>query len=195
MTTPQDVGPELRRRLHERIAPQANREADELKAALGAADDLLLPLLKFHLWAEQLLERLISANLKRPDRILHEGRLSFAQKLMLVHAFDVVDDAGVGALRVVNSLRNDFAHTKDRILGVSDVDRIGQPLANDYRAIKREHGGDLKALLIFTLARVAMPFIRAVLVPEVEAHHRAELARAGAKRPPEDDERGEGGAR
>src|SRR5438128_2518250 len=100
---------DLRRRLFERIAPQAAREAEELKAALSATDDVSLPLLRFHLLAEQLLERIISNHLRRPDRLLETGRFTFAQKLQLVHAFDVVDDASVGALRLVNSLRNECA--------------------------------------------------------------------------------------
>ena len=94
---------ELQRRLHERILSLAAREAEDLKAALGAVDDISLPLLRFHLLAEQMLERIISGVLKRPDRILDEGRLTFAQKLSLVHAFDVVDDAAISALRRVNA--------------------------------------------------------------------------------------------
>ncbi|PYR73786.1 MAG: hypothetical protein DMF87_24740 [Acidobacteria bacterium] len=166
---------ELQRRLHERILPLAAREAEDLKAALGAVDDISLPLLRFHLLAEQMLERIISGVLKRPDRILDEGRLTFAQKLSLVHAFDVVDDAAISALRRVNALRNECAHVKGKQISESDIDRIGQPLGKDYQDIKRANSRHLKQLLIFTLARVAQPFIAAVLTPDAKAHLITEL--------------------
>ena len=168
---------EMRRLLLERIAPQAAREAEELRSALGAVDDASLPLLRFHLSAEQMLERIIAGRLTRADRLLESGRLSFAQKLMLVHAFDVVEDASVTAMQRVNSLRNECAHVKGKQLAESDVDRIGQPFGKEYADLKRVHGHHFKVLLIFTLARVAQPFIAALLAPEAEAHLMKELER------------------
>lgn len=161
---------DLRRRLLERIAPRLAREAQELSAALGATNDVALPLLKFHLLAEQMLERIISEQLRRPDRLLEMGRLTFAQKLLLVHSFDVVEDASVHALRQVNSLRNECAHVKSKQIAEDDIDRIGQSLGKDYREIKRLDSDDLRVLLIFTLARVAQPFIGALLYSDMELH-------------------------
>ena len=171
----------MRRLLFERIAPQAAREAEELRAALDAGDDASLPLLRFHLLAEQMLERIIAGRLKRADRLLESGRLSFAQKLMLVHAFDVVEDASVIAMQRVNSLRNECVHVKGKQLADSDIDPIGQPLGKEYQELKRVHGHPFKVLLIFTLARVAQPFIAALLAPEAEAHLMTELDRLRAE--------------
>ena len=81
----------------------------------------------------------------------------------------------------VNSLRNECAHLKGKQLAESDIDRIGRPLGKEYTALKRAHGHHFEALLIFTLARVAQPFIAALLAPEAQAHLMAELARVAAR--------------
>ena len=166
---------ELRRRIIERIRPQVLREANELGTALNATDDVLLPLLKFHLLAEQMLERVISDTVRRPDRLLEAARLTFAQKLLLVHALDVVDDAAIHALKMVNSLLNECAHVKDRQITQTDIDRIGQALGKEYRDLKRRHADDLRALLAFTLAEIAQSFMVALLSVEAEAHVAAEM--------------------
>lgn len=166
---------EMERLILERIEPQVKREAEALKAALQASDDVSLPLLQFHLLAEQMLERIIAGRLKRAEQLLESGRLSFSQKLMLVQAFDVVEDGCISAMQRVNSLRNAFAHVPGRQLEAADIDRIGQDLGDAYQEIKRVRGDNLKIQLTFTLARVAQPFIKAVLVPEAIAHLAAEL--------------------
>ena len=78
-------------------------------------------------------------------------------------------------------MRNECAHVKGRQVTENDVDRIGQSLGREYQEIKRVHSDDLKVLLIFTLARVAQPFISALLIPEAEAHLAAELAEGEAQ--------------
>lgn len=144
------------------MSPAIARSAREAAAALATKDDLLLPLLKFHLLSERVLEQLILAELKRGDRLISSGRLSFSQKLALVHAFDVVDDAGVQALRHINALRNRLAHVQGTEISVADVDRIGSPLGAQYRDIKREHGREVRELFTYTAGKVYELFITAV---------------------------------
>jgi hypothetical protein len=173
----------LKHLLLERLAPQVAAEAEALKAALSATDDESLPLQRFHLLAEQMLERIIAGHLKRADRLLGQGRLSFAQKLHLVHSFDLIEDASVTAMQRVNTLRNDCAHVHGKQLAISDIDRIGQPLGKDYSEMKRTQGHSFRGLLAFTLARVAQPFIATLLAPDAEAHLRAELNARGREQP------------
>ena len=162
----QDVNA-VAQRVAERATALAEREAADLAEALGATNDLALPLLKFHLQAEHLLERILEEHFPRPDRVMEHARLTFAQKLALVHGFDVVAEAGVQALRQVNALRNRCSHVRSTAISADDVHRIGRCLGPEYRSIRRAHEGDLQRLLIFTLAAVAKPLIAAVLLPEI----------------------------
>jgi hypothetical protein len=142
------------------------RETKELADSLAATKDLMLPLLKFHLLAERALDRLILARLTRGDRLLTGARLTFAQKLALVNAFDTIPDAAVQALRQVNRVRNQCSHVRAKAIAVDDIDRIGQPLGPEYREIKREHGHDLRQLLVHTLVVVYAPYLVANLRAE-----------------------------
>jgi hypothetical protein len=143
------------------------REISVLADALNTTTDIVLPLLKFHLFAEHILERIICERLPRADRFLDQ-RVNFAQKLALVSSFDTIKDASVQAMRQVNALRNECSHVRCKQISQEDVDRIGQSLGSDYRKIKHRHGHDLRLLLIFTLAKIAVSFITVLITPEVQ---------------------------
>ena len=115
-------------------------EFKEFKNALESWDDLNI--LKFHLLFENILERIIVKVLKRGDRLIEKGNLSFAQKLMLVHSFDIISDSYIQSLRQLNSLRNKLSHDKTAIITQNDFDLVGHPLGRAYTNIKRKYKND-----------------------------------------------------
>lgn len=116
------------------------REFKEFKKALNSEDDLNI--LKFHLVFENMLERIIVSVLKRGDRLIDKGNLSFAQKLMIVHSFDIISDSYIQALRQLNSLRNKLSHVKETVITLENVDLIGHPLGKAYTNIQRKYKND-----------------------------------------------------
>lgn len=115
-------------------------EFEEFKKALESRDDLNI--LKFHLLFENILERIIVGVLKRGDRLIDKGNLSFSQKLLLVHSFDIISDSYIQALRHLNSLRNELSHDKGTIIKLDNFDLVGRPLGKAYTNIKRKYKND-----------------------------------------------------
>jgi hypothetical protein len=135
--------PDAKTLLAERVGVLAGREAEAMTKELLAPGDLMVMVLRFHLFTESLLERLIAQRLPRPDRILERGRLSYNQKLLLVSAFDLVSDGVVHSLRHLNALRNKCAHRRGRTIGSEDIIQMGQPLGHEFpeALAKREDSG------------------------------------------------------
>lgn len=115
-------------------------EFREFKKALESRDDLNI--LKFHLLFENILERIIVRFLKRGDRLIDKGNLTFAQKLTLVHSFDIISEPYIQALRHLNSLRNDLSHDKETNVTLEKFDLVGRPLGMAYTKIKRKYKDD-----------------------------------------------------
>jgi hypothetical protein len=112
-------------------------EFEEFMKALQSRDDVNI--LKFHLLFENILERIIVSELKRGDRLIDKGNLSFSQKLMLVHSFDIISDSYIQALKHLNSLRNELSHDKGTIITLDNFDLVGNPLGKAYTNIKRKY--------------------------------------------------------
>ena len=121
----------------------AEVEREEAVALLCKIDDPVLMVLRMHLYTEYLLERLIACKLKRGDRLLDHGSLSYHQKLQVVASFDYVLDAYITALGHLNKLRNQFSHELHRSISFADVDKIGRPLGGRYTKLKRESRDDI----------------------------------------------------
>lgn len=107
---------------------------------MESRDDLNI--LKFHLLFENVLERFIVKVLKRGDRLIEKGNLSFAQKLMLVHSFDIISESYIQSLRHLNTLRNELSHDKGAIITKDKFDLVGRPLGKAYTNIKRKYKND-----------------------------------------------------
>jgi hypothetical protein len=97
-----EEGADRKALLAERAGVLAGQEAESMTKELLAPEDLMVMVLRFHLFSESLLERLIAQRLPRPDRLLDRGRLTFNQKLLLVSALDLVADGVVQSLRHLN---------------------------------------------------------------------------------------------
>jgi len=116
------------------------REFEDFKKAMASKDHEKL--LQFHLVFENILERIIVKVLKRGDRLIDKGNLSFSQKLILVHSFDIISDPYIQALRHLNSLRNKISHDKEAIVTLDNFDLVGRPLGKAYINIKRKYKND-----------------------------------------------------
>jgi hypothetical protein len=114
--------------LDPRVTEYMLRQIRDLEESVRGRDDLLIVVLRFHLVAENLLERFMEAKLPRGNVLADEARLSFAQKLAVVDAFGVLEENLVAAIHQLNVLRNKCAHKKGMQVSLRDLDLIGEPL-------------------------------------------------------------------
>jgi hypothetical protein len=143
----------------------AGIEADNLVQTLTKQDDLVPIVLRFHLLTEHQLERIIVASVRRGDRLLENLRLTYRQKLEIVHALDVLPDYVIGALRKLNELRDALSHRRDASVGPQELDSLGRPLGRPFRQITRQQA-DLKMRTIMTFAELDKPLISMALKAE-----------------------------
>ncbi|HEX6590058.1 MAG TPA: hypothetical protein VF039_13720 [Longimicrobiales bacterium] len=139
--------------------------------------DPVLSLLRLHLLTEYYLERLLANVLPRADRLTEKGRLSYAQKVSLVHALDVIDDRTIASLRGLNAVRNACAHEMDRAITLADIDRFGRPLGADYTAIRRQYHDDLEDLLRLTAGTACKELVLTILQKERQAATKIEQSK------------------
>jgi hypothetical protein len=82
------------------------------------------------LLTEYYLERIIHIYLKRGDRAIKDGRLSYQQKLVLVDSLDILDDIFIQCLKGLNKIRNSCAHEINKKITMADVELIARPLGH-----------------------------------------------------------------
>jgi hypothetical protein len=114
------------------------KEFEKFKQAIGSENDPTMLVLRAHLFSENLLERLITFNLPRGDKVIESGNLSYHQKLVLIEALDRLPDSIISTLRNLNKLRNQCAHELDKKITDGDITRIGSPLGKEFTRFKRE---------------------------------------------------------
>ncbi len=131
--------------------PNKEREFQEYQNVCGDIHDPVLLILRTHLYIEYMLERLIIAKLDRGDRIVEKGRLSFAQKLVLVSAFDYVKDIQITMMRNLNAVRNRCAHERQKEITMADIELIGRPLGKAFSEIRKAEHDDILTCLRSTL--------------------------------------------
>lgn len=115
----------------------AKVEFQKFKLAIGEEADPTMLVLRGHLFSENLLERLIRLKLPRGDIVVDAASFSYAQKLLIVEALEVVPDSIAASLRRLNKLRNQCAHDLGRAVMDADVVRIGSPLGKQFTAFHR----------------------------------------------------------
>lgn len=156
--------------LSKTIEARVDAEVQKLTATLTTADDPVLGLLlRFHLLVEELLDRVIAANAKRPQYV-DELRLSFAQKISLFAALEAgPSSAVVDALKRMNRLRNKCAHEHGKRIDAVELGHIGECFG-DYAALRTAHantpGAPLTTLAVGIFAAIYGPLISAVIVRE-----------------------------
>jgi hypothetical protein len=112
------------------------RQIRDFEESVQKRGDLLIIVLRFHLVAENLLERFIKAKLPRGKVLAENARLTFAQKLAVADAFGVLEENLVTAIRRLNALRNMCAHEKGKEVRLRDLDLIGEPLGMELSSAK-----------------------------------------------------------
>lgn len=116
--------------------------------------DATLTILRAHLLTEYSLERLIALLMPRGDKLIADGSLGYYQKLMVVGAFDVLDDKHVQALKGLNRIRNRCAHEMDATISLADVELIGRSLGHEFTALRTSYREDPKVFLHEILSSV-----------------------------------------
>lgn len=130
------------------------KEIERFSQYVGEELDPVTLVLRTHLYAENMLERVIVARLPRGDKMIETGSLTFFQKLVLVDAFDCLEDSIISSLRQLNKLRNQCAHELNRKIVDSDITRLGSPLGKVFTRFKREANFDEATLLRMVLEYV-----------------------------------------
>jgi hypothetical protein len=153
-----------------RVKAAVDRETGALAAALNARDDQAFAFLKFHLLAEQMLQRLILIRLPNASRLLKEGRLTFHQKALLVDACGLVPASAIAALLEVNSVRNKLAHQRGARITAGELESIAAhvdwPAAVGRPPISEQVLGVSMTLV---LPEVYRPFVTAAIEAELHA--------------------------
>jgi len=154
--------------------PRQRKEFAVFWDALGEEDsDATMLVLRGHLYAESLLERLIRIGLPRGDKIIDNGAYSFAQKLVLVEALNSVRDEHISSLRSLNKLRNQCAHDLGKAIVLVDVTRVGSSLGKDYTRIRLSNEDSVLPVLRGVLGMICGALSRSCI--KIEDDHIAAL--------------------
>jgi len=132
---PVDWGIEAAEFLTTRSADEINDQVTEM---LERGDDLEI-LIRGHLWLEYSVNRLLDRVLPNPRELEH-ARLTFSQRLSLLAALDVATEE-IPALRVVNRLRNRFAHDLESVFNEQDARDLLASVNPDMRRYIGDVGG------------------------------------------------------
>lgn len=150
------------------------KEREKFLALVKTIDDPILMVLRVHLYAEHLFERIISCKLPRGDKLFNKSHFSFSQKLAIVSSFDFVEDDLLTSIKHLNSTRNKCAHDLHNKISLAEIDRIGRPFGKNYSKIRRENiGDDLKTLLSVCI-RIGARLALFTIDTEKEAHEDCE---------------------
>lgn len=162
------------------IRATAKREKEVFLKLCPAEQDATLTILRIHLLTEYYLERLLSLLLPRGDKLIGDGSLSYHQKLMVVCAFDVLEDRNVQALKGLNRVRNRCAHEMDTDISIADVELIGRSLGKEFTALRREYAADVKKFLHLILSSLCRNISAVIFLHEddhISAHEAEQTAR------------------
>jgi hypothetical protein len=134
-------------------------------------------ILKVHLLTEYYLERLIHLCLKRGDRVIDNGRLSYQQKLVLVDSMDILDDMAIQCLKNLNKLRNGFVHKINKKITMEDVEILAKPLGHESAKLRNKAKNNL---LIFF--HTVLSFICGLVGALVAYHEKQIISKSGKMR-------------
>jgi hypothetical protein len=102
--------------------------ANDSEAAVRAIAEFVLStdatvsyVLRAHLMAESILEKILCIYLPKGEQLLKKGRLTFAQKLEVVAGLDAVLPVTYGAVKALNKLRNKLVHKPHDAVGDTDI--------------------------------------------------------------------------
>lgn len=152
-------------RMKKEVEKFVDEEFKAFEKLCPRGQDPVLSILRLHLLVEYHLERIFHLCLARGDKISSES-FSFAHKLSLVEALDVLDDRTVQSLKNLNRVRNRCAHEFDKTITASDIELIGRPLGKEHTKIKNDAGSDQQEYLFNILGCVCGNVVAMVFAHE-----------------------------
>jgi hypothetical protein len=146
-----------------------NMEFDYSKATLDDLDVKAMQLLVFdtkrltsilkgHLFIERILDGLIDRNLKHPERLRRNQRLTFDLKIDLAQAMGVLPERFISPIKALNSIGNKYAHSENYQVSLEELNRLKlkwhpkQEQAFKVASAKGIEDGTLLATLFLTWA-------------------------------------------
>lgn len=124
--------------------------------------DPISAILRTHLFVERQLDRTIKLFLEKGEKLLRDGYLNFKQKILIVEAFDFLDNQILNAIKKLNSVRNDLAHQIDFDIDDNVVKKLGRPFGSYYSDLCDKYGDDYETKLGHIL-----PFLSGGLVTQI----------------------------
>ncbi|MED3038590.1 hypothetical protein P4313_26950 [Bacillus tropicus] len=114
------------------------RDVDEFMKATNEEDELQI-VLRGHLYIEHEIERLLRNHLVKPDAILSD-RFMFMSKLNLAVALGLLSDDEKKPYKILNDLRNDYAHELNYKMTGKALRRLVQSMNKEIKGdiFKRE---------------------------------------------------------
>jgi hypothetical protein len=109
---------------------------------VSPAKDPKLFILFVHLYVEHLLERYLSAKLKKAKKLFGKNGLSFEKKLLLIEAMGGFPNQRIDSIRKLNFLRNDCAHRFKYQPTQAEIESFGRTLGKHYAKIQQKAGED-----------------------------------------------------
>ncbi|MFH1733487.1 MAG: hypothetical protein ABIE92_02155 [bacterium] len=91
-----------------------------------------LHLLRAHLYAEELLTKILIDNIPRPKKLDLE-RMGFRRKLQITSAFELIPEDLSNGLNQLNKLRNKLAHTFRREVYLDDVEKLMNSMGGEVK--------------------------------------------------------------
>jgi hypothetical protein len=133
---------------------RSRQEFENFSKAIGKENDTTMLVLRAHLFAENLMERIIQVSLPRGDKIIENGSYTFAQKLALIDALEIIKDSIVSSLRNLNKLRNQCAHDLSKTIGDADVTRVGSPLGQEFTRARHKFNNNPHQILVSVISYI-----------------------------------------
>lgn len=128
------------------IEQWVRREYESFSRMCTEGQNPVLSVLRVHLLTEYHMERIFHLILPRGDKIA-DSSLSFAQKISLLEALDIVSDRTIQCLKNLNRLRNSCAHEYDKTITTADVEFIGRPLGKEHTEVRCAYGDNVPEYL------------------------------------------------
>ena len=125
--------------------------------------DLVLALIRAHLYTEYLIEQVLVQNLPKGERITKGARFSYSQKLVVVSALNLVPNEIIASLRALNKIRNECAHELQHEIVLDHLTQLRTPLKNYSEDLESaDHVFDLKLKLGSTIVFICSHLAEAI---------------------------------
>ena len=127
--------------------------------------DTLSLIVTSHLFVEFWLDWLIRASIPKPEKLLDNGRLTFAQKLALAESLGLLDAKVAEAIQLLNNIRNKVSHNlvyKGAQKDLQLLAKLISNLSNEEQLISKKLKSPKKELVFFCtyFAGYAVGFVR-----------------------------------